>query len=62
MINGAQSLLGRDIDRTIRLLVDIEFLDFKDLNIGAIFMHDSLVDLALGLGAEVLLETFKNTY
>ena len=60
MINGAQSLLGRDIDRTIRLLVDIEFLDFKDLNIGAIFMHDSLVDLALGLGAEVLLETFKD--
>ena len=60
MVNGAQTILGKDIDRTIRLLVDIEFLDFKNLNIGAIFMHDSLTDLALGLGAETLLEIFKD--
>lgn len=60
MINGTQTILGKDIDKTIRLLVDIEFLDFKNLNIGAIFMHDSLTDMALGLGAETLLEIFKD--
>jgi hypothetical protein len=60
LINGAQSILGKDIDKTIRLLIDIEFLDFKNLNIGAIFIHDSLTDLALGLGAESALEIFKD--
>ena len=60
MVNGAQGILGKDVDKMIRLLVDIEFLPFKDLNIGAIFIHDSLTDLALGLGAEHLLETFND--
>ncbi len=60
MFGGAQSVLGKDIDKTIRLLVDVEFLIFKDLNIGAIFLHDSLTDLGLGLGAESVLETFKD--
>ena len=60
MLNGAQGFLGKDADKIIRLLVDIEFLTFKDLNIGAIFIHDSLTDMALGLGAEPLLETYKD--
>ena len=60
MINGAKGFLGKDIDKIVRLLVDIEFLVFRDLDIGAIFLHDSLTDLALGLGAESVLETFKD--
>ncbi len=60
MLNGTQGFLGKDVDKIIRLLVDIEFLIFKDLNIGAIFIHDSLTDLALGLGAESVLETYKD--
>ncbi len=59
MLNGAQGFLGKDVDKIIRLLVDIEFLVFKGLSIGAIFLHDSLTDLAIGLGAESVLETFK---
>jgi hypothetical protein len=59
MLNGAKGIFSKDIDKVIQLLVDIEFLIFKDLNIGAIFLHDSLTDLALGLGAENILETFK---
>ncbi len=58
--NGARGILGKDIDQTVKLLVDVEFLTFKDLDIGAIFLHDSLTDLALGLGAESVLETFKD--
>ena len=60
IMSGAKGILGKDIDQTVKLLVDVEFLTFKDLNIGAIFLHDSLTDLALGLGAESVLETFKN--
>ena len=59
MLHGAQGFLGKDVDKIIRLLVDIEFLVFNNLNIGAIFLHDSLTDLAIGLGAESVLETFK---
>ena len=59
MINGAQGMLNKDMDKMIQLLVDIEFLPFQELNIGAIFLHDSLTDLALGLGAESLLEVFS---
>ena len=50
MMSGAKGILGKDIDKIVHLLVDIEFLIFKDLNIGAIFLHDSLTDLALGSG------------
>ncbi len=60
LISGAKGILGKDIDKIIHLLVDIEFLIFKNLNIGAIFLHDSLTDLALGLEAESVLEIFKN--
>src|SRR3989339_898875 len=48
------------MSKIIKLLVDIEFLPFQGLNIGAIFIHDSLTDLALGLGAEQLLEVFRD--
>lgn len=60
MLNGVQGFIGRDIEKMISLLVDIEFMTFNALNIGAIFIHDSLTDLALGLGAESLLESFKD--
>ena len=59
LFSGAKGILGKDIEQTIKLLVDVEFLIFNGLNIGAIFLHDSLTDLALGLGAESVLEIFK---
>ena len=60
LMSGAKGILGKDIEQTVKLLVDVEFLTFKGLNIGGIFLHDSLTDLALGLGAESVLETFKS--
>lgn len=59
MLGGAKGVLGRDVNKIIKLLVDVEYLPFKGLNIGAIFIHDALTDLALGLGAESLLEVFR---
>jgi hypothetical protein len=59
VLNGARVLVGKDIEKAIRLLVDIEFLMFRDCRLGAIFIHDALVDLAIGLNAESALAVFK---
>lgn len=60
MLGGAKGLLGKDVNQIIKLLIDVEYASFRDLNVGAIFIHDALTDLALGLGMEVLLETFRD--
>jgi len=60
MLGGAKGILGKDVDQVIKLLIDVESLSFKGLNLGAIFIHDALTDLALGLGMESLLETFRD--
>jgi hypothetical protein len=60
MMDGAKGVLGKDIDSIIRALIDVESLSFRGLNIGAFFVHDAITDLALGLGMESLLETFRN--
>ena len=60
MLGGAKGILGRDINQVIKLLIDVEYMPFNGINVGAIFIHDALVDLALGLGAESLLEAFRD--
>lgn len=60
MLNSSRGILGKDLPSIVRLLVDIEFLPFKGLNIGAIFIHDALTDLGLGLGGEPMLEVFRD--
>ena len=60
MINSGKSILGKDINQMIKLAVDVEFLTFKELNIGAIFLHDALTDLALGLDLISSLEIFRD--
>lgn len=60
LLGGGKSILRKDVSQLIKLAVDIEFLPFNGLNIGAIFVHDSLTDLALGLGLESFLEIFRD--
>jgi len=60
MLGGAKGILGKDVDQIVKLLIDVEYLSFKGVNVGAIFIHDALTDLALGLGMESLLETFRD--
>jgi hypothetical protein len=41
-------------------LVDIELLPFKDLNVKAVFLHNGIVDLALGYNIHEVLTSFCN--
>jgi hypothetical protein len=43
----------------LALLVDMELVPFSRCPLGAVFLHDALTDLALGLGVSSLLELFR---
>lgn len=60
MFEGGRSVLKKDINQLIKLAIDVESLSFKGLNIGAVFLHDALTDLALGLDLVSPLETFRD--
>lgn len=59
MLNGMTSLVGRNLYKIIKVLIDIEMLPFKGHKLGAVFMHDALVDLALGLGCDEAFDVFR---
>jgi len=59
MMTGLSSLVGGNLYKTIKILIDIEMLPFKNHKLGAIFMHDILVDLALGLGCDEAFDVFR---
>lgn len=51
-LKGGAGLLPRDVYSMIEILMEMELLMFKGLNIRAVFLHQTLTDLALGLGLE----------
>jgi hypothetical protein len=57
---GGKGLLTKDITQGLTIMIDIEMLPFKGRPLGAVFLHDALTDLALGLGLESVLEIFRN--
>lgn len=59
-MNGLSSLVGGNLYKTIKILIDIEMLPFKKHKLGAVFMHDGLVDLALGLGCDEAFDVFRD--
>ncbi len=59
MLTGMTGLVGGNLYKMIKILIDIEMLPFKGHKIGAIFMHDALVDLALGLGCDQAFDVFR---
>lgn len=59
MMTGMSGLVGGNLYKMIKILIDIEMLPFKGHQIGAIFMHDVLVDLALGLKCDEVFDVFR---
>ena len=59
MLTGMSGLAGGNLYKMIKILIDIEMLPFKGHKIGAIFMHDALVDLALGLDCDEAFDVFR---
>lgn len=57
---GIQSLISGNLYKTIKILIDLEMLPFKNHKLGAIFMHDALVDLALGMGCDDAFDMFRD--
>ena len=60
LMTGLSSLVGGNLYKTIKILIDIEMLPFKNHKLGAIFMHDVLVDLAMGLGCDEAYDVFRD--
>lgn len=59
MVTGVTGLASGNMFKMIKILMDIEMLPFKGHKIGAVFMHDTLVDLAIGLGCEETFDVFR---
>lgn len=58
MLRGGTGLISKDVQQSLCLLVDLELLPFKGRQLGAVFLHDALTDLALGWGIDAFLEVF----
>ena len=60
LVDGGRGVLAKDADAILKTLIDVEMLPFKGCKIAAIFLHDALTDLALGLRIESVLEVFRD--
>ena len=60
MFSGVKGVLGQNVNELIKILIDIEMLPFKGHKLGAIFLHDALTDLAVGLGTDSVLDAFRD--
>lgn len=59
-LRGGTSLMRKDIDGMITLLIDAEMKMFQGLNTPVIFLQNVVVDLLLGLGFEEALAVFAS--
>ena len=53
-------MLMKNISRILTSLIDSELMMFKGTRLGAVFLHDGLTDLALGLELDDALELFRD--
>jgi hypothetical protein len=59
MWQSGRGVISKDFQKMLTTLVDVELLPFKSARLGAIFLHDALTDLALGLGLEAVFDVFR---
>lgn len=57
---GGLGYLKKDLFTLFKLLIDIELLTFKELNIKTVFLHETLTDLAMALELRNIVEVFQN--
>lgn len=57
---GGMGILKKDIEFLLEIAIDVELLSFKDFNVGAVFLHNVLTDLALSIGSKEVFEIFIN--
>jgi hypothetical protein len=66
LFSGGAALIGKDVDRMARLLVDAEMKMFRGLSTPVIFLQNVVTDLLLGIGVRGAFRNFadhvRNTY
>ena len=60
MFRGGKGLIGGNVWEALGLLLDVELLPFRKLQMGTVFLHDALTDLALGLELDSVLLFFRD--
>ena len=58
VLRGTAQALEKDPDKMLEMLIDLELLPFKGSKVGAIFLHNEITDLILGLNSEALIRKF----
>ncbi|MEO9364620.1 MULTISPECIES: hypothetical protein [Candidatus Nitrosocaldus] len=58
VFSGGLSMLRKDINGLLKTFIDVELLQFNNVNVRCIFLHDVLVDLALALRLRNIFELF----
>jgi hypothetical protein len=59
-LRGGKGLITMDFLDAFRILIDLEMAYFSGLKVKAVFLHNVLVDLALGLDARDVFEFFAD--
>lgn len=58
-IRGGMGILKKDVYALSKILVDVELLPLKKMNIKAVFLHDVFTDLALAMKSKEAFEIFS---
>ncbi|RMH57747.1 MAG: hypothetical protein D6679_06020 [Candidatus Hydrogenedentota bacterium] len=59
ILKGGAGVLGRDLMKMIETLIDLEMAVFTSLDLRAVFLHQALTDLCLGLGLRGIFEFYE---
>jgi hypothetical protein len=60
LVQGGRGLFRRDVEQGLKQLIDVEMTGFNGRRLGAVFLHDALTDLAVGLGMEATFKVFRD--
>jgi hypothetical protein len=60
LMRGGRGFLQSDIRQGLCALIDLELAVFRQMNLGVVFLHNALTDLALGLDLDDAFEIFRD--
>lgn len=58
LTRGGLGVIRKDMQQIISALIEIELMPLRDLRLRAVFLHDALTDLGLGLGLRGVFEFY----
>jgi len=58
ILSGGMGVVKKDLLKLLETLIDVELKMFREVNVKAVFLHDVLTDLALGLDLKNIFELY----